>query len=307
MSANRANVRGIRLEYPFDPLAKRAMAALGDGLLSHTDYVILAFIYGRADWAKLGARHTTPRLTLTAIAEGINWGKTHDALSKRLRGLRDKPERWFDYRVEGRRTYRFTLFPEAPEPAEIVSDLCPTSEALPRPSYDASKSPADPQITPSHAASTSEFIGIHDGQERPRSPSICPSSEHAANAANKLFPPFSVPDTIRALQNSQRNLSVKTNLEDRGLQEDRETTLGFRWPDTTGLRSEQAIIACCDALVAAGEATWVEEESDLAAHIREPLGGKIGVGADSVKRADCQLPFDHLGADDPQLPPEGTP
>lgn len=113
-----------RLGYGFAPVPIRALQALRDRRLSHDEFVLIAFLYGRASWPALWAGRECFECTLDQLAAGIGSSELPDTLSKRLRRLRDKPDGWLHYTVHGRNRYRFRLFPHPPE----ESELCPSSE-----------------------------------------------------------------------------------------------------------------------------------------------------------------------------------
>ena len=269
------------LGFAFTPTPRRAMQALRSAELSPDNYVVVAFLYERATTWKLAARRSTPELTLSQIAEGIHWTGQLDTLSKRLRRLRDEPERWFDYRIEGRGKYIFTLHPEAPVAAETLSEACPTLEEGRRPSSLGAAMRIDAQLERAGARSLSVISEAADRALCPTTAADCPSSKRSETRAEWSTPPSLPADLVRGAQTSQTNLSMKENLENNRLQEDSTGTFWFPWPDTNGLTSEQAIIACCDALVLEGEAWWVEEDQD---GDRPPLSGSTSSVGENAAR-----------------------
>ena len=113
------------LGYGFTPNPKRLLPAVKAGELAPVDYVIVAFLYDRANLVKLARRHATPVLTLAQIAEGVCWPHTLDALRKRLWRLRAKPEQWFDYAATSgahSAKYEFTLHPDPPSSRAPLSE-----------------------------------------------------------------------------------------------------------------------------------------------------------------------------------------
>jgi hypothetical protein len=265
MSLGSGNGRGVRLGYSFDPPTKRAMTAVGAGRLDYADYVIVAYLYSCANVSKLAAGRATPRRTLAQIVEGIKCPHTHDALYRRISHLRREPERWYDYQLDGKH-YVFTLYPlHPPEATETPSEACPTSEASLGPSLDRPQSPSESAITPSDLLISSERADVPSGEGYPSAPSTHPSSKHAPKPAIKPFAPSATHGPVRAAQSSQNKPSLKERTEEG------DDELDVRWPDTTGLSAEEAIIACCDQLVLEGGASWVDDDSDLAAHVWEPF------------------------------------
>jgi len=123
----------INLGYKFEPVPRRARQLRRDRLINEQRFDILAFICGRASFARLARRLPTPKLTLVQIAEGVAWRRTQggpkaklnrDSLYWHLRVLAKVG--LLSWTVEGRDVYVFTLHPDAP----ADSDETQTSAAV---------------------------------------------------------------------------------------------------------------------------------------------------------------------------------
>jgi hypothetical protein len=164
--------RGDALGYPFTPVPERATLALRNGQIAPMDFCIIAVLYERADVRRLANGDGTPSITLKQLAEAVGWTESPDALSKRLRRLRDRPEKWFTYTVQNRRRYVFALAPN-------VSEMCPSSESASCPSSDAAEAQAQSGLAATDDDDVSEVEEVLSAEGCPRTPSECPSSEGA--------------------------------------------------------------------------------------------------------------------------------
>jgi hypothetical protein len=96
-----------RVRFRFVPLPQSALDALAEGEIDMADLAILAFLWRRAP---VETRKATA--TLAQVYEGIAWGKSEDALYRRLVRLQEKG--WLNYQTtQGRRgtAYLFALNP----------------------------------------------------------------------------------------------------------------------------------------------------------------------------------------------------
>ncbi|MCZ7589200.1 MAG: hypothetical protein M5U27_10190 [Gaiella sp.] len=188
-------------------MPRAVVRAMRSGL-SRDDFAIITALYDRADLAALRRRSETPSLTLAQIAEVIRWTGTLDALSRRLRRLSARPERWFTYRIEGGRgRYVFTLNPDAAG----LSDLCPSSQANECPTSDDSATRMDSGIAATATRSVSDRDNDAETEPRPTSSATCPTSPQPESpmdiggAATRPHEPVRPPQTFREHQPSLRS------------------------------------------------------------------------------------------------------
>jgi hypothetical protein len=162
------------LGYEFTPIPRAAIRALADGRLDVWDTAILAAVYDRDV-----PRNLNVRFTLDQLGEWIAWPNTIDALSKRLRRLRD--DGWLSYEQPRARPYRYgvTLTPEPPT-SERHPRSNPANElAAPAPgdARGPSTTPSGPSsdISESDVATTPKRVGVavdvRPGQRVQRNPS----------------------------------------------------------------------------------------------------------------------------------------
>jgi hypothetical protein len=144
--------------YEFTPTPRAAIRAVSEGRLDASDYVILAAIYDRDV-----PRDLHVRFTLDQLADWVAWSYSADALSKRLRRLRD--DGWFSYEQPRRKPYRYqvTLIPE-PAPSERGPRSDPASHGAESPTGEAARpntTPSGPssETAESNASTTSETSG----------------------------------------------------------------------------------------------------------------------------------------------------
>lgn len=189
------------LGYNFTPVPERAMQALRSGSLAPTDFVLVAFLYERANTHLLARRAPTPSLTLSQIGEGIHWTKSDDALSKRLRRLRDAPERWFSYSVSRRNRYEFTLYPEAPQ----ASESRPSTTHDPSPTLAQGLPESDSAFTDWVAEFLSENTLASRQDARPSPGLTCPSSRQDSKPAVEPETDRESDEGVRSPQTFQRN------------------------------------------------------------------------------------------------------
>ena len=198
---------GSILGYWFAPVPRDVIRAMRSGM-ARDDLAIVTLLYDRADLSALRMRRETPRLTLLQIAEGIGWTGSRETLGRRLRRLRDRPERLFTYRVEGRRgTYVFTLHPDSPDVSErrptSQPDECPTSE-------DGAAHPHS-RIAALASVDVSDLAGDADHESCPTSTPTCPTSpqpECGMNTGRNATPavgPVRPPQTFREHHPSHRS------------------------------------------------------------------------------------------------------
>ena len=153
------------LGYEFTPTPRAAIRAVSDGRLDASDYVILAAIYDRDV-----PRDLHVRFTLDQLADWVAWSYSVDALSKRLRRLRDNG--WFSYEQPRRKPYRYQVT-LTPEPA--TSERDPRSD---RASHAASSATGDagrPSTTlRDPSGETSEFDAATTSETKGRGAPVRP-------------------------------------------------------------------------------------------------------------------------------------
>ena len=280
----------IRLGYPSVPVPTRAMQALAAGRLKPDDFALVCFLFCRASFRALERRGESPSLTLTQLAEGIGFLGEQRTLSKRLRRLRDRPERWFSYRVQGGRgRYVFVLHPDAPE-VFGPSHPGPTSQASDRPTSDCAEAVLETGFPSTSVLAPSDLVDDLRPTACPTSPESCPSSEHATDGLHSAIETDRTAEPVPPAQTSQRkpNHSLRDDLE-RDLLGTTRTGEEIRWPDTTGLSAEEATLADCDAIVLAGHAYWTEDELERLHSIPDPNGNDDD--DDSTERLAPRVPF----------------
>lgn len=263
--------------------------------LAHDEYVILVWLYSRANDLTWVAS-----VTLEQIVEGIAWKHSLDWLWKRLDGLKAKG--WIDYPTrpgKKRHSYAIRLLYDGPKPSEesrsieqaasrstdsgqtesrgglaAVSAAGESEHATAARGEDSrsrggsSRSTGDaasPLAKPDSSSPRAEGVGAsRDVGERAK-----PLSEGGRGEAGSRFESYranggaGTPDDrlIGARPERRRNEGEWREAMERarasldGWPEPREV----EWPDTSGMRGEEAILADCEALVAAGQARWVEE------------------------------------------------
>jgi hypothetical protein len=113
--------------HPFahSTVPRRVLAGLRRRELDHDEFVILAWLYGRAD-----RRPWVASVRLAQLAEGIAWKHSDDYLSKRLRRLRRKG--WLTYSArpgEKGHGYAIRLLYDGPEASADQSEDSPSTEA----------------------------------------------------------------------------------------------------------------------------------------------------------------------------------
>lgn len=237
-----------QLGYGFVPVPHWLMGELRSGSLSYPDFVILAYLYFQARHDALSTRAgSTPSMTLAQLAEGIAWTQSHDALSKRLRRLRDRPDRLLSYRVESRSRYVFTLYPDDPEKAEPR----PSPSEDSRPSIGSPQAEAATCISTRYAAAVSEVRKerrrdhVRDTAHQVRDP------DTAQLGFSTALPPTDDGEHVRDPQTSQTLNPSSTKEESQAATEQRESAADFGDPNW------EASIAELNALAASGFGDWV--------------------------------------------------
>ena len=135
-----------RLDYEFTPTPRAALRAVEDGGLDHADYVIVAALSDR----RMRGRSRV-RFTLAELRTAIAWTSTDNALSKRLRRLRD--EGWIAYEQPRRKPYRYD--------ARLCSDrseVGPSSAAAKQAESEAPELGPAPSTEPSSPSTESTAI-----------------------------------------------------------------------------------------------------------------------------------------------------
>lgn len=207
-----------RLGFSFTPTPERAIRAVAHGRIDLWDYLLIAFFYERANTTKLIRREETPTLTLRQIRDGVGWRYTDDALSKRIRRLQVRRERWFSYRIEGRDQYVLTLHPDQPQRSEFgprsQSSLGPSSGETE--AEDRSGAPA------SEDGDLSETGSSAGRPSRPRSARSRPSSDAPTNDSAEPFSDNRTASPVRDPQTLQReqDLSLTERSTENSLNED---------------------------------------------------------------------------------------
>lgn len=215
------------LGYSFAPVPERAVQALGSRRLSADEFAILAVLYERASVRALCERRPCITITIARLAEAAGFAGEIHTFGRRFRRLRDKPERWFAYTVEGGHRYRFTLFPEPPE----LSEVCPRSKA----NQGAESSGDDPSTRPSMEVSGPRLDGSEDG-----------SASAIEDDSDE-----------RPVRDPQRFQKTQTSLK-RALGYD-ESRFVPEIREALRHKRERDLLAECEAIVAADQAAWVED------------------------------------------------
>ena len=186
------------LGYGFVPVPIRAVQALRDGRLSYDEFALIAYLYSRASWAALCEGQDCLTCTLHQLAAGIASIDLPDTLSKRLRRLRDKPDRWFDYTIQGRNRYRFRLFPREPGPSDVRPSSAgdgdrygrePTQHARPRSMSECPSSAV-------RGSGSQESVGAEGGRRRVRDPQTFQKDTSATSEGWTLDPSLETDSAI---------------------------------------------------------------------------------------------------------------
>jgi hypothetical protein len=168
------------LDYPFTPVPDRVGLALQAREIDRHDYAILGYLYRRADRDRPnlqdgdGRRFFPARQSLEQVAEGVRWTLTLDALSKRIRRLRERG--WLAYDpISGRGArYAFRLYPEN------RSDIVPPFPADDAPTSDEPERATPGDLARHRASLRSESPIVERSTVAPTSAACDPGFEGAA-------------------------------------------------------------------------------------------------------------------------------
>jgi hypothetical protein len=166
--------KGTELGYEFTPTPRAAIRAVEEGLLDHLDYVILSALYER--WFRGQA---FVRFTLEQLRVWTCWAYTPDALSKRLRDLREKG--WVSYQQPRKRPHRYEAKLN-PEPSERG----PSQNAPSRAEAAGRRSRTDPSRELSHPSDGTDGIAVSEPASKTLSHKIGPSASDAHSNPSSL-------------------------------------------------------------------------------------------------------------------------
>lgn len=150
------------LGYTSAPVPSHVVAAFLRGEIACDDFALLAYLYDCANYERLARREPSVRRTLRQLADALHLDVTDNALSKRLRRLRDRG--YLSWTVErlpgrpqkGRDVYAFTLHPEGPSEARRPSSGR-DDRAAARPSSDGAQDGAASGVAEPGTVDVAEF------------------------------------------------------------------------------------------------------------------------------------------------------
>jgi hypothetical protein len=152
-----------RLGYEFTPTPRAAIRAVEQGVIDHLDYVIISALYDR--WFPGTA---SVRFTLNQLRVWSSWTLTDDALSKRLRRLRERG--WVAYQQPQKWPYRYE--------AKLISapsERGPSRSAADKAASGGERRRIDPSRGRSHPSDGTDGIVVSEPAGKTLSQTVGPS------------------------------------------------------------------------------------------------------------------------------------